>query len=103
MKPPLSVIPILSAIPKSTSSPPPSGRGPTAPGLAARTASSSVARSAVLSSLTGTGASSGAEGRDYTLLRYPDVDPHPDKEIARILCRHVGNTDAEILLFEVKI
>ena len=43
------------------------------------------------------------EGRDYTLLRYPVKNPHPDKEIAKIVCRHAGNTDAEILLFEVKI
>lgn len=44
-----------------------------------------------------------AEGRDYTLLRYPVKNPNPDKEIARIVCRHEGNTDAEILLFEVKM
>lgn len=44
-----------------------------------------------------------AEGRDYTLLRYPVKNPHPDKEIAKIVCRHAGSTDAEILLFEVKM
>lgn len=44
-----------------------------------------------------------AEGRDYTLLRFPIKNPHPEKPIERILCRHAGNTDAEILIFEIKI
>ena len=43
------------------------------------------------------------EGRDYTLLRYPFKNPHPEKEISQIVCRHAGNTDAEILLLEVKV
>ena len=43
-----------------------------------------------------------AEGRDYTLLRYPIVNPHPEKRIERILCRHHGNTDAAILVFAIK-
>ena len=43
-----------------------------------------------------------AEGRDYTLLRYPVKNPYPEKKIEKILCRHAGNTDAEILIFEIK-
>ena len=43
-----------------------------------------------------------AEGRDYTLLRFPIRNPHPEREISRIVCRHRGNTDAEILIFDVK-
>ena len=43
-----------------------------------------------------------AEGRDYTLLRLPIRNPYPEKRIERILCRHAGNTDAEILIFEIK-
>lgn len=43
-----------------------------------------------------------AEGRDYTLLAYPIVNPYPEKVISRILCRHHGATDAEILVFEIK-
>ncbi|MBO7762873.1 MAG: family 20 glycosylhydrolase [Clostridia bacterium] len=43
-----------------------------------------------------------SEGRDYTLFRLPIVNPHPEKEISHILCRHAGNTDAEILIFDVK-
>ncbi|MBO7341773.1 MAG: family 20 glycosylhydrolase, partial [Clostridia bacterium] len=41
-------------------------------------------------------------GRDYTLFELPLKNPHPDKRIARVLARHMGNTDADILLFEVK-
>ena len=43
-----------------------------------------------------------ARGRDYTLLELPVKNPHPDKRIARVAVRHMGNTDADILLFEVK-
>lgn len=43
-----------------------------------------------------------AEGRDYTLLRLPIANPHPERRIAEIVCRHSGNTDAEILIFDVK-
>ena len=43
-----------------------------------------------------------AEGRDYTLLRFPIKNPHPEKTISSILCRHAGNTDAEILVFGIK-
>lgn len=43
-----------------------------------------------------------SEGRDYTLLRFPVANPHPEKRIERIICRHNGNTDAEILVFEIK-
>ena len=44
-----------------------------------------------------------SEGRDYTLLRFPVKNPNPDKEIAKIVCRHAGNTDAEVILFEVRV
>ncbi len=43
-----------------------------------------------------------SEGRDFTLLRFPIVNPCPEKEIAHIICRHKGNTDAEIIVFDVK-
>lgn len=43
-----------------------------------------------------------SEGRDYTLLRLPIINPHPERRISHVLCRHKGNTDAEILIFDVK-
>ena len=43
-----------------------------------------------------------SEGRDYTLYRFPIKNPHPERELIGIRCRHAGNTDAEILIFDVK-
>ena len=43
-----------------------------------------------------------SEGRDYTLFCLPIVNPHPERKIRAITVRHAGNTDAEILVFDVK-
>ena len=43
------------------------------------------------------------QGKDYTLLEYPIKNVHPDKKVEKIILRHLGNTDARILLFDVKI
>ena len=43
-----------------------------------------------------------SEGRDYTLFCLPVVNPHPEREIRALTVRHAGNTDAEILVFDVK-
>ena len=43
-----------------------------------------------------------SEGRDYTLLCLPIANPHPEKVIAHIRFRHLGNTDAAILVFDLK-
>lgn len=43
-----------------------------------------------------------SDGRDYTLYDYPIKNPEPDKIIKKIIVRHSNNTDANILLFDVK-
>ncbi|MBR7112325.1 MAG: beta-N-acetylhexosaminidase [Clostridia bacterium] len=40
-------------------------------------------------------------GKDFTLLTCPVKNPHPEKRIVKIIARHMKNTDAAILLFEV--
>ena len=41
-------------------------------------------------------------GDDYTLLDYPVNNPHPEKTVKSIAIKHNGNTDAGLLLFEIK-
>ncbi|MBR4059932.1 MAG: family 20 glycosylhydrolase [Lachnospiraceae bacterium] len=42
-------------------------------------------------------------GQDYTLGRYSIKNPYPNKKITSIILEHSGNTDAEILLFDVTV
>lgn len=50
-----------------------------------------------------TEASCGGAGKMFDFVFTATMMWNPDKEIVRIVCRHAGNTDAEILLFEVKV
>lgn len=43
-----------------------------------------------------------AEGEDYTLFECFVKNPYPEKKIRRLELRHEGNTDAKILLFDVR-
>ncbi len=43
-----------------------------------------------------------AEGADYTLYNYTISNPHKDKAIEKITVTHIGNTDAKILVFDIK-
>jgi hypothetical protein len=41
-------------------------------------------------------------GGYYTLLECPVINPCPDKKVAKLVARHMNNTDAKILVFEAK-
>lgn len=43
-----------------------------------------------------------SRGKDYTLLELPVKNIYPEKEIKKVILKHNGNTDARILLFDVK-
>lgn len=43
------------------------------------------------------------DGEDYTLGKYSIKNPNPEKQIKTIKINHCGNTDAEILIFEMSI
>lgn len=42
-------------------------------------------------------------GKDYTLGKYSIKNPYPEKKIRAVKINHSGNTDAEILIFEMSI
>jgi len=44
-----------------------------------------------------------SNGRDYTLLELPIPNKYPEKRIDKIVMKHLQNTDAKILVFDVKI
>jgi len=41
-------------------------------------------------------------GRDYTLLALPIINPEPEKAVKELRLKHMQNTDAEITVYEVK-
>lgn len=43
-----------------------------------------------------------SKGRDYTLYDYPVKNPCPEKIVDKVVVRHLNNTDAKILIFDVK-
>lgn len=43
-----------------------------------------------------------ADGRDYTLLALPIINPEPEKKIKELRLKHMQNTDASIIVYDVK-